>query len=516
MPIKYEDIIDSRFLQTCDIPAEELCVEPFTMVIFGGAGDLSKRKLIPSIFHLYERDELLKEFSIVGFDRIEVGEEEYRHMMKEAITEFSDQSLDESKWEEFSRHLFYFPGRFEDDGNFKKLIRKIVKVSSPTAKNITDVIYYLAVPPKVTPLVIEKLEHHNICKGTFETKIIVEKPFGRDRSSAAELNNVLRSAFDENQIFRIDHYLSKEPVQNIIFLRFSNTVFERLWNRRYVDNVQITVAEDMGIEHRGEFYESEGIVRDIVQNHMLQLVGLIAMEPPVGFKAEFIRDEKLKILRSVRQMDEAMIDKFTVRGQYGLGKIGTRDVPGYRSEKNVSPNSIVPTYFAAKLFIDNLRWAGVPFYVRTGKRMAKRITEVCIQLKQIPLRLFGRVCDVPEPNIIILTIQPDERITVRFGVKYPYSQNQIYSVNMVFDYYETFKLKPHFPYERLLLDCMKGDLTLFVRQDAVESMWDVVDPIIARWESRLPADFPNYQAGSWGPREAKILLEKEERRWITM
>lgn len=516
MLIRNDDIIDSHFLQTCDIPAEELGIEPFTMVIFGGAGDLSKRKLLPSIFHLYKEDELLKEFSILGFDRVKMGEEEYRNMIKEAITGFTGESLEESEWSEFSKHLFYFPGLFEDEDNFKKLIKKIITVSIPTARKTREVIYYMAVPPKVTPLVIEKLERHNLCKGTFNTKIIVEKPFGRDRSSAAELNNVLRSAFDENQIFRIDHYLSKEPVQNIIFFRFSNTLFEHLWNRRYVDNIQITVAEDLGIEHRGEFYENAGVVRDIVQNHMMQLIGLIAMEPPVGFKAEFIRDEKLKILRSIRLMDGEEIDKFTVRGQYGPGKIGGRDVQGYRDEKNVSPSSITPTFFAAKLHIDNWRWAGVPFYVRTGKCMAKRITEICIQLKQVPLRLFGRVCDVPEPNIIILTVQPDEKITVRFGVKYPYSQNQIYSVNMVFNYFETFKLKPHFPYERLLLDCLKGDLTLFVRQDAIESMWEVVDPIIARWESIPPVHFPNYPAGTWGPRESQLLLEQEGRRWITV
>lgn len=515
MPIRNVDITDSRFLQTCDIPTGEARVEPFTMVIFGGAGDLSRRKLLPSIFHLYKEDELLKEFSIIGFDRIKMSDEDYRNMMKEAITEFTDESLEEGIWKEFSKHLFYFLGSFEDDDNFKKLTGRILKVSVQTAKKAIDVIYYMAVPPKVTPVVIEKLEHHNLCKGTFNTKIIVEKPFGRDRSSAAGLNNVLRSAFDENQIFRIDHYLSKEPVQNIIFFRFSNTIFEHLWNRRYVDNVQITVAEDIGIEHRGEFYENAGVVRDIVQNHMMQLIGMIAMEPPVGFKAEFIRDEKLKILRSIRQMEGEEVDKLTVRGQYGPGKIGAREVPGYRNEKNVSPSSVAPTFFAAKFHIDNWRWAGVPFYVRTGKRIAKRITEICIQLKQVPLRLFGRACDVPEANVIVLTVQPDEKITVRFGVKYPYSQNQIYSVNMVFNYFETFNLKPHFAYERLLLDCLKGDLTLFIREDAVEAMWEVVDPIIARWESAPPADFPNYQAGTWGPWESQLLLEGEGRRWIT-
>jgi glucose-6-phosphate 1-dehydrogenase len=510
-----EEIIDSRFLQTCNIPAEEFNVEPFTMVIFGGAGDLSKRKLLPSLFHLYNEDELSKGFSIIGFDRLGMTEEQYRNLMREALQTFTDESFEEGEWEEFSKHLFYLSGAFEEDETFKGLIKKITRHSVSSSKKMRDVIYYMAVPPQVTPLVVEKLGRHNLCKGIFNTKIIVEKPFGRDRASAAELNNILTGSFKENQIFRIDHYLSKEPVQNIIFFRFSNMIFEQLWNRNYVDNVQITVAEDIGIEHRGQFYEEAGVVRDIVQNHILQGIGLVAMEPPVGFTAEFIRDEKLKILRSIRQMDEEYIDKYTVRGQYGPGKTGSGNVPGYREEPGVSPNSITPTFIAAKFYIDNLRWAGVPFYIRTGKRLAKRTTEICIQMKQVPLRLFGRVCDVPEPNILVLTIQPDEKISLRFGVKYPFSNNQIYSVNMVFSYFETFKAEPHSPYERLLVDCIKGDLALFVRQDTVEAMWEIVDPITARWENIAPSNFPNYASGTWGPREAGLLIEREGRRWIT-
>jgi glucose-6-phosphate 1-dehydrogenase len=510
-----DDIIDSQFLQTCDIPVEELKVEPFTMVIFGGAGDLSKRKLLPSFFHLYQEKELSRGFAILGFDRVDLSEEQYRNMIKEAGRKFTVEPFDENAWNEFGKHLFYLPGNFERDENFQRLIEKVDSISIPAEKGNKDVIFYMAIPPHVMPLAVDKLKCHDLCKGIFSTKIIVEKPFGSDRLSAAQLNKILTDSFDEYQIFRIDHYLSKEPVQNIIFFRFSNTIFEHLWNRRYVDNIQITVAEDLGIEHRGEFYDKAGVVRDIVQNHIMQLVGLVAMEPPVGFKAEFIRDEKLKIFRSIRQMDEGHIDKFTVRGQYGSGKIGGKDVPGYREEENVIPDSITPTFFAAKTYIDNWRWAGVPFYIRTGKRMPKRITEICIQLKQVPLRLFGRICDVPEPNILVLTIQPDEKISLRFGVKYPYSQNQIYSVNMVFSYLETFKTRPHFAYERLLVDCLKGDLTLFIREDAIEAMWDVVDPIIARWESTAPPDFPNYASGTWGPDEARLLLEMEGRHWIT-
>jgi glucose-6-phosphate 1-dehydrogenase len=331
-----------------------------------------------------------------------------------------------------------------------------------------------------------------------------------------QLNNVLTHAFDENQIYRIDHYLGKETVQNIIFFRFSNSIFEHLWNRRYIDNVQITVAEDLGIEHRSTFYEQSGVIRDIVQNHLLQIIAMVAMEPPIGFEAEFIRDEKRKVFLSIHPMNEDLIDRFTVRGQYGPGKIKGQDVGGYREEEGVPVDSNTPAFFAAKFHIANWRWTGVPFYLRTGKRMAKRITEIAIEFKQPPLRLFGRTCDVLEPNILLLTLQPDEKISLRFGVKYPYSSNQIYTVNMSFGYEETFKTKFHHPYERLLLDCMKGDLTLFVREDEIEAMWNVVDPIIAQWEGIPPQHFPNYTAGTWGPPEAMFLLEHEGRHWITV
>jgi glucose-6-phosphate 1-dehydrogenase len=287
-PKSSEQIIDSRFLQTCDIPAEELIVQPFTMVIFGGAGDLSKRKLLPSVFHLYSEGELPESFSVLGFDRVEITEEKYRNLMGETVRKFAGETFEEAAWKQFSKHLFYLSGDFEKDESFNSLIKKITRVSATVKKARRDVVYYMAVPPPVMPLAIGKLKHHNLCKGVFQTKVIVEKPFGSDRPSAAALNKLLTDSFDENQIFRIDHYLSKEPVQNILFFRFSNAIFEHLWNRRYVDNIQITVAEDLGIEHRGDFYEKAGVVRDIVQNHMMQLIGLIAMEPPVGFTAEFM------------------------------------------------------------------------------------------------------------------------------------------------------------------------------------------------------------------------------------
>jgi glucose-6-phosphate 1-dehydrogenase len=511
---KTDEVALSQFLETCDIQADEYRVEAFTMVILGGDGDLSRRKILPSLYHLFIGNEFPKEFSILGFDMADITEEEYRSKMKDAVQEFSNEYPD--RWDEFSSHLFYLHGNFEDEEVFKKLILKVTKISVPGKNKGKEVIYYMAVPPQIMPRAVDQLKHHNLCRGIFSTKIVVEKPFGRDRASAAELNRMLLESFDEDQIYRIDHYLSKEPVQNIIFMRFSNTIFEEFWNYRYVDNVQITVAEDIGIEHRGSFYEKAGVVRDIVQNHMMQMLGLVAMEPPVGFRADFIRDEKIKIFRSIRPMDDEHIDNFVVRGQYGQGRVNGEEVVGYRDEKNVSDSSLTPTFFAAKLFIDNWRWAGVPFYIRTGKRLEKRVTEICIEMKQLPLRLFGRSCDTAgDANLLTLTVQPDEKIALKFGVKYPYSHNQIYPVHMVFGYKDTFKVKSRYPYERLLVDCIKGDLTLFLRQDAVEAMWQVVDPIIARWENIPPAGFPNYKAGTWGPEEALTMIQRDGRKWIT-
>ncbi len=508
-------IMYSRFLQTCDIPEKETRIEPFTLVIFGASGDLSQRKLLPSVFYIFRDDVLVNGFALLGFDRTALNDEQYRTVIKEAVREFGREPFDEEKWDEFSSRMNFMSGNIEQDEKYEELRKKLEQIAIPNAGGRRNVIYYMAVPPSVTPVIVKKLQEHDLCKGEFRTKVIVEKPFGYDLRSATELNRILTDAFDENQIYRIDHYLGKDPVQNIIFFRFTNSIFEEVWNRHYIDNVQITVAEDIGIEHRGIFYEHAGVVRDIVQNHILQLFGLIAMEPPTAFTADFIRDEKLKILRAVHHMDDDYIDRFMVRGQYGPGKVHSKEAPGYRQERNVSPSSTVPTFFAGKFYIDNLRWAGTPFYIRTGKRLPKRVTEICLQFKRLPVKLFGRTCDKLEPNLLVLTIQPDEKISLRFGVKYPYSESQIYHVNMVFSYSEAFRIKIHPPYERLLIDCMRGDLTLFVREDTVEEMWEIVDPIISRWEENPPEGFPNYAAGAWGPPAANRLIEGESRQWIT-
>jgi glucose-6-phosphate 1-dehydrogenase len=510
-----QEVIDSRFLQTCDIPAGQSHIDPVTLVIFGATGSLNRLKLMPALFQLYQNNDLPERFSILGFGRTELKEEEFRALMKDAVTKSTTELISASQWEEFSRHLYYMPGNVDDGVTMKRLSDRLESLSVRTDKGNKEVIYYMAVPPETTADIVKRLEECKLCIGPFSTRIMVEKPFGVNGATARNLNGMLREAFAEEQIYRTDHYLGKEPVQNIMFFRFTNTIFEQLWNWRCIENVQITIAEDIGIEHRGEFYEKAGILRDIVQNHALQLIGMIAMEPPVGFTADYIRDEKMKVFRSIRPMDNAYIDRFMVRGQYGRGTLKGMDAVGYREEDKVAPSSVTPTFFAGKFYIDNLRWASVPFYVRTGKRLNRQVTEICIQFRQLPLRLFGRTCDVMEPNVLVLTVKPDENISLRFGVKYPYAQNQIYTAKMDFNYREVFSKAHQSAYGRLLTDCMKGDLTLFVREDMVEIMWDVIDPVIERWDSMPPQDFPNYKSGSWGPTEAQRLIEFDGQRWLT-
>ena len=508
-------VASSRFLQTCDVLTEEFKAEPFTMVIFGGAGDLTQRMLLPSMYSLHHNGRLPKDFSVVGFGLPELSDEEYRKFARKSLEQFAQEAFKESDWNQFCQHLFYHYSDFSSDEGYKTLYNRLGEVCLPTPQKKKELIFYMAVPPADAPLIITKLGQHRFCEDTFEPKIVMEKPFGRDRASAVELNRTILSVFDEKQIYRIDHYLGKETVQNVIFFRFANSIFEPLWNRRYIDHVQITVAEQVGVGRRGLFYEQTGVVRDIVQNHIMQLVTLVAMEPPVGFEADLIRDEKVKVCRTIRPMDEEYIDQFTVRGQYGPGKVSEEEVPGYRAEEDIASDSNTPTFFAAKLYIDNWRWAGVPFYVRTGKRLSKRITEISVQFKQPPLRLFGRTCDILEPNRLILGVQPREEISLSLSVKYPGVGNQPHNVTMDFNYEGSFKIEHHHAYERLLIDCLKGDLTLFARQDGVEAMWSVIDPIVSHWDKKPAIDFPNYSAGSWGPGKAEELIEREGRTWRT-
>jgi len=505
--------LDSKYLQRCDIDEPVFRVEPFCLVIHGGSGDLATRKLLPTLFGLFQQGDLPVEFAIVGVGLPALTDEAYREIVGTTCRAGLANEFRPEAWKDFSSRLHFVSGSFDERATFESL-RQLLEEFEPRCGN--RLIHYLAVPPDIAPVIVGNLKTVKLCDSWLSTKIVVEKPFGRDRASAAALNLTLLEAFDEKRIYRMDHYLGKETVQNIIFFRFSNTIFEQLWNSRYVDNVQITVAEDLGVEHRAAFYEKTGVVRDILQNHLLQLVALVAMEPPIGFDAELIRDEKVKIFRSIRPIDLSEDEAEAVRGQYGAGSFGARAVPGYREEEHVAPDSPVPTFVAARLSIANWRWAGVPFYVRTGKRLARRVTEICVEFRQPPLRLFGRTCDVLEPNLLVLTIQPEEGIRLRFGVKNPGSANQIAPVNVHFTYRDSFALASPEPYGKLLLDCIKGDLTLFERQDGIEAMWNVVDPLVARWEQVAPAGFPNYRSGTWGPAAAEELLARAGRRWLTV
>jgi glucose-6-phosphate 1-dehydrogenase len=507
----YPDSVESRFLQPCDVPLYDLYMEPFVLVIFGGAGDLSQRKLLPTLFDLYREEKLAGDSYILAAGRHEMSDEQYRALVRASLERFGPAPLGQKDVRAFCERLFYLQADATSEEAYSRLCKRISGISGEG--RIDSLLYYLAVPPSLIQPIIEGLFLRDLCTGKRGPKIIVEKPFGDNRSSAAQLNEFILKHFEERQVYRIDHYLGKETVQNILFFRFGNSIFEPLWNRRYIDHVQITVAEDIGIEGREVFYDKSGVVRDIVQNHMMQLLALVAMEPPVGFEADLVRDEKVKVFRAIRPMSAEYIDGFTVRGQYGSGKAGGKSVCGYRQEENVGGDSNTPTFFAGKLHIDNWRWAGVHFYVRTGKRLAKRMTEICVRFKQPPLRLLGRACDMIEANSLTLSIQPKEEMSLQLNVKQPGVGNQPLAINMSFDYAKSFEVKTRPAYERLILDCLRGDLTLFARADEVEAMWDVVDPIIERWESKPAKEFPNYKAGSDGPEASAELLRADGRQW---
>ncbi len=486
------------------------------MVIFGASGDLTRRKLIPALHNLANNDLLPEEFAVVGIARSVKSTEEFRREMDDNIEEFATGGVDREAWGALSRRFYYLHGNVNDGGIYEELKNLLRRIDSEHGTG-GNYFYYLATAPSLFSEIISHLGSSNLLReenGRWR-RVVVEKPFGRDLESARALNRQIGEILEEKQIYRIDHYLGKETVQNILVFRFANGIFEPIWNRRYVDNVQITVAEELGVGKRGAFYEGAGALRDMVPNHIFQLVTLVAMEPPISFDADAVRDEQVKILRAIQPMTPEEVLSCTVRGQYGEGAINGKKVPGYRQEENVAPDSSTETYVALKLSIDNWRWAGVPFFLRTGKRLPKRITEIAVEFKRAPFVLF-RQTRVEElmPNRLSIRIQPNEGISLGFSAKVPGPLVKLGTVDMDFEYRDYFGTTPSTGYERLLYDCMMGDATLFRRADMVEAGWSVVSPILDVWSALPPREFPNYPAGTWGPDDDETLMKKERRRWL--
>jgi glucose-6-phosphate 1-dehydrogenase len=497
---------------------------PGVAVIFGATGDLTHRKILPAFYNLHRAGLLPPETAILGFARRQFSDDSFRAEMRKAVEEHSRSPVEPAIWDEFARRIHYQQGEFGDPGSFADLGQRLETIDAESGTR-GNRLFYLATPPSTYVEIVEQLGHAGLHRQGHSSgrphwaRIVIEKPFGFDLASARVLNHDVLGVFDESQVYRIDHYLGKETVRNLLVFRFANGIFEPIWNRRYVDHVQITVAEDMGIEGRGAFYEEAGAIRDIVQNHMLQLLSLVAMEPPIAFEAEALRDEKVRVLRAIDPgWDDERIARDVVRGQYASGWIGGKAVAGYREEEEVAQDSSTATFVAIKLEVQNWRWADVPFYVRTGKRLPKRATEVAIQFKRPPLLLFREAVTDPEPNLLALRIQPDEGIMLRFAAKVPQLGLDVRSVNMEFTYGSSFMTDVPEAYETLLLDAMLGDASLFTRADEVEAAWALVTPIVETWESWGPDGGDGgalhlYEAGSWGPEAADRLIERDGRRW---
>ena len=487
--------------------------KPCNLVIFGITGDLAARKLVPALYNLYLRDLLPAGFAIVGAGRQEMTDDEVKAALRTACDKFSRTKPSDETWAHFADLISYAGGDFAGEGIYGQIAQKLEQTSGEHGSG-KSALYYLSVPPSVFPAVVEGLGKaglaydEDIDADPFR-RVIIEKPFGHDLATAERLNGIVHGAFEERQVFRIDHYLGKETVQNILVFRFANGIFEPVWNRNFVDHVQITVAESIGVDGRGKFYEEAGALRDIVQNHMLQVLSFVAMEPASSFDPEAVRSERSKLLRSVRTLTPSDV----VRGQFKAGYSDGIKVPGYRQEDGVDPHSEVETYVAARFSIENWRWSGTPFYLRTGKRLPKRVSEVAIQFKGVPHLPFSyAAAEQLEPNELVLRIQPDEGISLRFGAKVPAPRIQLRTVNMDFDYDTAFAAAPAEAYETLLLDAMRGDSTNFPRQDAVEDSWRIVEPVLDSWANE-GGSVHSYEAGTWGPEAADTLLARDGRRW---
>jgi len=489
--------------------------EPCAIVVFGATGDLAHKKLIPALCRISASNALHPRTAVLGTSRRAMTADEFRKDMGAAVAE---QGIDPREWRRVAERIDYIPADFDDPASYAAIKQRLEALEKERGLP-GNRIFHLAVPPAAFETIIGNLGAaglvHPHVEGSPWARVVVEKPFGHDLTSARELNRCLHSVFDERQIFRIDHYLGKESVQNILILRLGNGFFEPLWNNRYVDHVQITVAETLGVEQRAAYYERAGVSRDILQNHLMQLLSLTAMEPPSRFEADSVRDEKVKVLRAIRPFDPEDAVLKTVRGQYEAGAVAGEPAPGYREEPGVDPKSQTETYLAVRFDIDNWRWAGVPFYLRSGKRLAKRATEIEIVFRQPPYALFRTAgIDHLEPNVLRLRIQPDEGVSVSFGAKSPGAALHIDPVRMDFYYLTAFGSDPPDAYDRLLLDCNRGDMTLFARKDEVELAWEIVDSITKTWEKGQGSPLATYPAGTWGPREADAWIAKDGRKWL--
>ena len=496
-----------------------LMPQPCSLVIFGGAGDLARRKLLPALYNLRLDGILPTNFAVVGFARTEHDDQSYRKLARESIEKYSRRPVDPAVWADFERAVYYVRGPFDTPASYAALKQRLDEID-PACGVPGNHVFYLSIPPSAIATCADHLRGAALVAkvdgGPF-SRIIVEKPIGHDLESAKWVSAALCQVFDERQIFRIDHYLGKETVQSILVMRFGNSIFEPLWNQKYIDHVQITVAEEEGVGTRAGYYEEAGALRDMVQNHILQVLCLAAMEPPWSMTADVIRDHKLSVLNCLRPIQEDDINQFVVRAQYGAGFHRGVEVPGYRQEKGVKSDSITETFVSLKLFIDNWRWAGVPFYLRTGKCMPKRASEIAVQFKDVPPILFNVDPETPiEPNVLALRIQPDEGLSLRLATKLPGPKVKVYPVKMDFRYGATFGDQAPEAYERLLLDVMAGDATLFMRRDAVEASWTWVQNVLDAWQRSGARWLPEYPAGTWGPLEADRLIHGDGRKWRTI